>query len=218
MTEEDPSWTGQWTASRIRERKEVASVQLLHPQVLQITRKDEGPFNAATLASTAVDRPTVEGLSILGYKIDIYINVPKEAMWTGEAIAAVAEKAAAFGGMSDLQRVITDSVPSRYVNPEFEFVERGLRQHTSVVGLRRLHDRKYTIQRVRYTDITVVLLNEYEISADHVRTARDRYGTFNGILKTNPNGRITGAAIAAADSMGATIYMWGTFLSRLNRR
>jgi hypothetical protein len=61
-----------------------------------------------------------------------------------------------------------------------------------------------------------LLLNEYELSADHVRTARDRYGTFNAILKTN--GRITEAAIAAANSMGATIYMWGQLLGRLNRK
>jgi hypothetical protein len=218
MTEGDPSWTGQWAASRIRERTEVTSVQLLHPQALHVTRKDEGPFIAATLASKAVDRPTVEGLADLGYKIDIYLNIPKEAIWTGDAIAAVAEKAAAFGGMSDLQRVITDPIPSRYVNPEFSFVERGLRQHTRVGGLRRLHDRKYTIQRLRHGDITILLLNEYELSADHVRTAWDRYGTFNAILKTNPNGRITEAAIAAANSMGATIYMWGQLLGRLNRK
>lgn len=218
MLEGDPSWTGQWAASRIRERTEVTSVHLLHPQVLQVTRIDEAPFIAATLASEAVDRSTVEGLANLGHKIDIYINIPKEAIWTGDAIAAVAEKGAAFGGMSDLQRVITDSIPSRYVNPEFGFVERGLRQHTSVGNLRRLHDRKYTIQRLRYSEITIVLLNEYELSADHVRTARDRYGTFNGILKTNPNGRTTGAAIAAANSMGATIYTWGELLGRLNRK
>jgi hypothetical protein len=218
MTEGDPTWTGQWAASRISERTEVTSVQLLHPQVLHVTRKDEGPFIAATLASKAVDRPTVEGLADLGHKIDIYVNIPKEAIWTGDAIAAVAEKTAAFGGMSDLQRVITDSIPSRYVNPEFGFVERGLRQHTLVRGLRRLHDRKYTIQRIRHSDITIVLLNEYELSADHVRTARDRYGTLNAILKTNPNGRITEAAIAAANSMGASIYTWGQLLGRLNRK
>jgi len=63
-----------------------------------------------------------------------------------------------------------------------------------------------------------LLLNEYELSADHVRTAWDRYGTFNAILKTNPNGRITEAAIAAANSMGATIYMWGQLLGRQNRK
>ena len=63
-----------------------------------------------------------------------------------------------------------------------------------------------------------MLLNEYDLTADNVRNARDRYGGFSDILMTNPNGRATSAAEQAAESMGAQIYKWGEFLGRLNRR
>ena len=217
MIQRDPSWTGQWVADRICQRDDVKNVHLLRPQILQIARVDWEPFFAATLASAAVDRATVEGLATVGPEVDIFVNVPKESIWTGDAIAAVEENKAAFGGMADLHRAITEMTPSQYVNPEFGFVERGLRQHTNVSGLRRLYDRKYAIERPGLADVSVVLLNEYELTADHVRTARDRYGVFDSILITNPNGRSTGAADAAADSMGARIYKWGELLGRLNR-
>lgn len=217
MIQRDPSWTGKWVAARIRERPEVTNVQLPHPQILKITRHEDEPFMAATLATAVVDRATIETLASLGYQIDIFVNIPKEAIWTGEAISAAADNAASFGGMSDLHRAIDLPTPNHYINPEYRFVERGLLQHTKVRGLRRLYDRKYTIQRIGYDDITVVLLNEYDLTADHVRTARDRYGFFDAILMTNPNSRSTGAAAVALDSMDVPVYKWGELLSRLNR-
>ena len=66
-------------------------------------------------------------------------------------------------------------------------------------------------------DVVVVLANEYELTADHVRTARDRYGPFTDILITNPNGEPTSSSMQAAESMGAHVFKWGAFLSRLNR-
>ena len=68
------------------------------------------------------------------------------------------------------------------------------------------------------SDLDVVLLNEYELAADHVRTARDRYGAFKDILITNPNGKATSSALEAAEFIGAHIYTWREFLGRLNKK
>lgn len=104
------------------------------------------------------------------------------------------------------------------MNKEYGFVERGLQQHTEVTNLIRLYDRKYVVKRRRHNDVAVVLLNEYDLTADHVRTARERYGEFSDVLMTNPNGRASSAAELAAESMGAIIFKWGQFLGRLNRK
>lgn len=218
MSQQDASWTGQWVADKLAARSEISGIELLDSQIIRISREDNGPIVVATIASTKVTADEVQELFDLEYQIDFVVNVPKEAYWTGGAIRVVTTNAAAFGGLGDLHRVIDKPDPNKYVNPEFAFVERGLRQHTKVEGLRRLHDRKYVVQRLGRDDVVVVLLNEYELTADHVRTARDRYGEFGGVLITNPNGRATASATQAADAMGASIYKWAEFLGRLNRK
>jgi hypothetical protein len=62
------------------------------------------------------------------------------------------------------------------------------------------------------------MLNEYELTADHVRTARSRYGAFDAILINNPNGKATSAASDVAKGLRVGIFMWREFLGRLNRR
>ena len=67
-------------------------------------------------------------------------------------------------------------------------------------------------------DLTVVMLNEYELTADHLRNARDRYGQFSIAVITNPNGRATSSAEETAQTMGVEILKWGPFFGRLNKK
>jgi hypothetical protein len=100
---------------------------------------------------------------------------------------------------------------------ETEFVERGLRQHDRISSFDRVYDRLYRISRNGLPDLTVAMLDEYELTADHLRTARDRYGQFSVAVITNPNGRATGSAEEAAQTMGVEILKWGPFFGRLNK-
>ena len=136
-------------------------------------------------------------------------------MWTGEAIHAATSRRVAFGGVRDLMSAVSDEDVRSYIRSEYEFVERGLRQHNHVSGFEREADRLYLVHRHVHPSLRFVMLNEYELTADHVRTARDRYGAFKAILLNNPNGSPTTAAREAAKAIGAGIFMWGQFLGRL---
>lgn len=57
---------------------------------------------------------------------------------------------------------------------------------------------------------------EYELTADALRTARDRYGNFFLAVVTNPNGRTTRSAEEAAENMEVQILKWGPFFGHLN--
>ena len=63
----------------------------------------------------------------------------------------------------------------------------------------------------------VTLLYEYELTAEHVRTAREEYGDFAVIVKTNPNGGVTENAREVGKGLGIEILKWGQFLGRLNQ-
>ena len=111
--------------------------------------------------------------------------------WTGGALNLAHDYNIATGAYGDLLRVIDVEDVRTFQPKETEFVERGLRQHDRISSFERVHDRLYCISRNSLPDVTVAMLNEYELTADHLRTARDRYGKFSIAVITNPNGRAT---------------------------
>ena len=217
MRRHDTDWTGQWVATRLRKHDEVVRVDVEAPQILLVSRKEHGDFLAATIAAPRVEPATFRDLLELESRLEFVANVPRESFWTGEAIKFAQAHTTAFGGMGDLLSAVSVPDVKEYEKSEYSFVERGLRQHTAVTELTRIHDRKYLIKRTARSDVAVVIINEYDLTADHVRTARDRYGPFTTVLVTNPNGRPTSSAHEAADSIGAHIFMWGEFLGELAR-
>jgi hypothetical protein len=216
MAEQSAAWTGPWVAQRLVGKAGIQDVELLAPQVLRIVRNHYQPFLAGIIAAPRVDTASVLHILQPTYPIEIITNVPRESFWTGEAISLASQNSVAFGGVGDLISAVSTPDVRHYVNREFAFVERIFRQHSRVTTFKRAHDRKYVIQRAGLDDVNLVILNEYELTADHVRTARDRYDAFTAILLTNPNARPTYSAHQAADSIGAAIFNLSHFLGWLN--
>ncbi len=216
MVEDGASWTGEWAQKSLNKHNEVVGVRLLEPQLLEIYRRENGPFLAGTIATTCVKPSSIYRFFESQPVVEFIANIPAESYWTGEAMEFAERRSVGHGGLGDLLSAVNWPDVRCYKREEFAFVERGLRQHTNVFSLHRVHDRKYVITRCAYDNVIVVLMNEYELTADHVRTARDRYGAFTDVLITNPNGKPTSPAIRAAESMECQVFKWGPFFRRLN--
>jgi hypothetical protein len=210
-------WTGGWVAEKIEGHSEVSGVALLSPQHLRLSRKKYAELIVGTTAIYRFDRDAFT--QFLGFKpaVSFIVNVPKESYVAGSALRLSTTHGIPIGGLGDLMRALSLADVSEYLNKEFGFIERGLSQHSRISGFDRLDDRSYLVKRYGLEDVHVVFLNEYELTADHVRTARERYGAFKMVVITNPNGRATSSAASAASSINCRIYKWGEFLGALNR-
>jgi hypothetical protein len=104
-----------------------------------------------------------------------------------------------------------------YLSSEFTFVLRSVRQHSKVVNVVRLDNRRLLVERERLQPVVVLILNDYELTADYVRVGIERYGEFQAIVRSNPNSRVTMAATTSAAESGVRIFDWSEFLSELNR-
>jgi len=113
---------------------------------------------------------------------------------TGDALKLAAEYSTPIGGLGDPMRAVRLPDISDYVSPDVGFGERAITQHSRVQSHERLADRHYILRRHGLGDVNVVFLNEYELMADHLRTARSRYGHLDMLVMTNPNGRATSSA------------------------
>lgn len=221
MSARGTKWTGRWVADQIMSMDDVQDVEVVEYQILSVKSQHDS-FMLGTTAFECVNRTVVRTLTERSNALSFIVNIPKESFWTGGAINLISQYSIAFGGMGDLYRALSCLTISRltnvrqYVNPEFSFVEQALEQHDIVMGMKRIYDRKYVLKRQRLSNFTIVLINEYELTKDHVRRARKRYGIFDAILITNPNGDATTQARETARSMNIGIYKIGQLMARIN--
>jgi hypothetical protein len=218
MTKHTPAETSEWVADNLRKARGVSKVELLSDQVLRVSRTKYDPYVAGIVSAKCVEVDTVRTLVNGNLSVEIIANVPKESYWTGGALRLARDNNIATGCYGDLLRVIDLQDVRAFQPKETEFVERCLRQHNRISSFERVHDRLYRISRNGLPDLTVAMLNEYELTADHLRTARDWYGQFSVVAITNPNGRVTDSAAEVAQTMGVEILEWGPLLGRLHRK
>jgi hypothetical protein len=218
MAKHTPAETSEWVAGNLRKAEGVSKVDILSDQVLRVSRSKYDPFVAGIVSAKCVEADTVRALVNPELGVQIIANVPKESYWTGVALRLAHDNNVATGSYGDLLRVIDLQEVRAFQPTETEFVERGLRQHDRISSFERVYDRLYRISRSGLPDLTVAMLNEYELTADHLRTARDRYGQFSVAVITNPNGQATSSSEEAAQTMGVEILKWGPFLGRLNKK
>jgi hypothetical protein len=63
-----------------------------------------------------------------------------------------------------------------------------------------------------------LVLDDYEVSSDVVRSAIEKFGSADAILCANPNATITDAGHLAASAVDGRIWKWKEFYGELNRR
>jgi hypothetical protein len=177
MANHTPAETTEWVAGNLRKADHVTKVEVLSEQVLRVSRDKYAPYVAGIVSVKCVKVDDIMPLVESELGVEIIANVPKESYWTGEAIMLAQVHSIATGGYGDLLRVIDDEDVRAFQQKETVFIERGLRQHDRISSFDREYDRLYRIRRNGLSDLKVAMLNEYELTADHLRIARERYGS-----------------------------------------
>src|SRR6266404_1296691 len=217
MNQREDRWSGKWVAEKIRSHDKVTGVTVLSSNVIRVSRESGDDLKIATMSSSRVNAETIEALLKGTGEIDFVVNIPKDAYVIGDTFALAEEKKFGFGGLGDLFAALNSKSVRTYLNGEFTFALRSVRQHSKVVNVARLDNRRLLVERKGLQPVIVLILNDYELTADHVRVGIERYGEFQAIVRSNPNGRVTMAATTSAADSGVRIFDWSEFLSELNR-
>jgi hypothetical protein len=213
-----PIATTTWVAEQIEAMSEVTNTEVIGPHTFRVDRPDLPSFEVLVFSSASVTDDVLMPLLSSYPKVSIAVNVPKNAKWLKSGIATAVEGEVAFGGMGDLMSAIGHKLPDirQFKKKENEFVERILRQHTSVSRIEQDADRAYRIFRTTGAALRIVLLNEYELTGDRVRAAVDEYGSFDIVLMTNPSGSATSDARSVSKALKIPLLTSRQLLGRLN--
>ena len=208
-----------WITSRLKEDSGFSIANNIGSGFIEIARTDGPSFTVAAIGiKDLIVRDHVRPLFEVERKPLFVVNVPSKAIWSGDAIAHIHSAPAAFGTLGDLVRASREEDVSMYRNKDIQFFDQAFHQHQAVREVTRVFDRVYRLHRYKgLPDVTVVLVNAYDMSAEDIRNARSQYGTFDAALKMTSYGSITSAAHDAAASIGARAFKFGEFMGRLNK-
>lgn len=211
----------EWIAGKLKNNDRINEVRPLGSGLLELVRKDGPAFVAAAIgeASLITADHVAPLFGLVGKKPEFVVNVPSKAIWSGSAINLIHKQPAAFGTLGELEKAVREEHASSYRNKEYSFFERAFQQHNAVIGVTRIYDKVFEIHRSRgLPNFTVALVDAYDMSAEDVRNAREKYGNFDAALKITSYGSITTAANQAAETFGATATNLKDLMSRLNKR
>ena len=210
--------TRDWVVSKLERHDEVSEIIAVGEQAIRVVRRQYRPFESILLDCEVVKPAAFTTMIDENTSPEFVMSLRNHTVWTGDAIDTARRRRVGWGGLGDLMSAINDESVFGFQRREFEFVERGLRQHSQVLYWDRINNRVYVVHRADLPSIRLVLINEYELTTDVVRLYRDVYGAFDEVLSTNPNARVTSGAMETAGHIRVRIFKCGDFMSRLYRR
>jgi len=215
MTRSD-AWTAAWSCEKLISNDKVLQAVPSSDNLIQLTIKEYKPtITVATMSEKRLimsNRPS----SCSESDVDFLLNIPKDAFIDGDVLEFAANAPFGVGGLGDLYTAINEKDFRGYIPKEVRFILRGLDQHSAVNHVIRANSRSYIISRHAAKPLRVLALNEYDLTADALRSGIETYGECNFVLASNPNCRLSSAATEAARHAGTGILMWRQLLGALN--
>jgi hypothetical protein len=205
-----------WSKDKILDHEKVLDVNLIDSSMLNVSHENGSEFKIAVISSERVNLDSLRNINIAD--IDFILNIKKDAYITGDVFDLGDSAGFSIGTLGDVYRALNNGFMANYLDAEMSFVIRGLGQHRKVTELKRLDNRRFLISRDSLPSVTILVLNDYDFTAEAVRHGIDVFGEFDAILTSNPNCRRTGNCMGAASSAGIKIMDWGELMGNLNRR
>lgn len=205
-----------WVAKKLEESQGLEVIERTAENFLIVRAAGDYIFPVAVLGVQEVIRlPDVASLFSGSTHPEFLVNVPSKALWSGSAINRVHSASAAFGSLGDVSRAASTGDAGSYRDKNMGVFINAMRQHTNVSSVSYVYDRVFKADRKYGSSLTVAVIDAYNMSAEDVRNAKDRFGHFDIVVKSSSHGSITHQADAAAKSMDAEALTFGGLMRRL---
>lgn len=204
-----------WCLSKISEHDKVESTRLTNNEIINITHKNGNNFNVAAVSTEHMTLETIGTIDITN--LDFLLNIKTDAYTDGNVYALAKSATFGIGGLGDVYRALNQGVMATYLDPEMKFIIRGLHQHRCVLKIERLDNRRFYIERNGLNSVTILALNDYDLTGESVRHGIEVFKKFDAILTSNPNCRRSNSSETAAYNTGVKILSWGQLMGQLNR-
>ncbi|VXB57973.1 conserved hypothetical protein [Flavobacterium sp. 9R] len=205
-----------WALEKIKIHDEVSSVDINEDEVIIIKRINGSFIRVGSFSFAELNLENINKI-VEKYRLDFILNIKSGAIYKGEIYSFLDDCKISFGSLSDLYRVISQSENWPYLHRDVKFILRGLEQHSKVVKVVRLDNKRLKIFKRDLQFIVIVATNDYEVNAESIRKLQDDFNSFDAILASNPSGRITSQAYTVASMLNVPLYNWSELYVELNK-
>lgn len=206
-----------WVAEKLSTAQhDVKVLERTSEDLLIVGTMDGYSFSVAVVGvHDVVQASHVEPLFAGANMPQLVVNVPSRTLWSGAAINFLHSVPAAFGTMGDIDRAARTKAAENFRDKNMSFFINAMEQHRDVSAVSYVYDSVFRLHRWDKASVTVAVIDAYNMSAEDVRSARNRVGHFDIVVKSTSHGSITHQAEAAAASMGAEALTFGGLMRRL---
>lgn len=213
---ENNDWMSKFVMEKLPQYDSVKTTDSLDKGYLLIKRKKGDVFRCFCISSEEVTYEMIKEILDKKMKIDFIVNIKKDYLITGPAMSIMNVNYISFGSFGDLIRFSNQKDNELFVEKEYAFVSRGLKQHDKIKIIERLDNKRIRIERFSLSEVIIVMNNDYDLNTESVRRTKEKFKTFKVILATNPNVRITTDAHSTAKFMDVEICKYGEFLGKVS--
>lgn len=205
-----------WVAEKLAETKRLEIVGRTPEDFLVVRYEGNYTFVVAVLGvQNLINLSDVMPLFGATTKPQFVVNVRSSALWTGAAIDQIHAQSAAFGTLGDVTRAAATGDVGSYRDKDMGFFINAMNQHSNVSKVSYIYNNVFRADRKVGTSLIVAVIDAYNMSAEDVRNAKSRIGSFDVVVKSTSYGSITNQAEEAAKSMGAQALTFGQLMGRL---
>lgn len=214
MSRED-DWTAAWLAINIR-HDEVTDVQVRSGNSVLVKLKKRPLPTLVTTTSreylSAADLPP----EVHEAENEFLVNIKANAAFLADVVALSGQRRFGFGGVGNFYSACGSDDLRNFLDSETSFILQGLRQHSAIRSVDRLTHRSYLVQRHMLPSVTVLAINDYDVTAESLRTAIALHGKTDFVLASNPNSKFSQDSITATRHSGVKLMKWGNLLGALH--
>lgn len=205
-----------WMDKKLSTKQSVDNVIAHDNQTLTVTTRNGGIYLVGAVNGGRIELSDLNEY-LDGKQLNILIIHGDLLFMSGDAIELLRSKGIAYDSFGRFSTGLDLDNISEHLDKENKFISRGLLQHSAVSSVERLTNKKYMVERHSKPSLIILSVNDYDLSAEAVRTACQIHGSCDIILSSNPYSRITQEATVAAQSMNVQIFKWGDLLSRISK-
>lgn len=213
MSRED-GWTASWLVNNIQ-HDEISEAQVRSDNSVLVKLKKRPLPTLVTTTSreilSAADLPPEAHQA----ESEFLINIKSKAAFLADVVALAGQRNFGFGGVGNFYSACGSNDLRNFLDNETRFILQGLRQHSAIRSVDRLTSGSYLVQRYVLPSVTVLAINDYDVTAESLRTAIALHGKTDFVLVSNPNSRFSQDAVTASRHSGVKLVKWGNLLGAL---
>ncbi|MGV9358330.1 hypothetical protein [Streptomyces misionensis] len=205
-----------WFVPKIAAHNDVASARRISARRLSAQRNDGvvvkiAPVQVEILSESLVDQILREDTAT------IICLVPKSSHYLWSAREHANNLGSDVQTMSEVFWSMTEENPQGFLSKDVSVPRRILSQHSHVERVEMICESSMRIARMgRMSDVKVSIEYGYEFGEEALVKALDRHPGMDVVLNSNPNGRMTSAALEHAEHAGVRLMSLSSLMGELS--